>query len=91
MKMLEFLLAAIIIFILAALYLFGSNSGVVDEKSCITNSDCACGVNINTGDCFFGNRNFVDETRQCPDFCTGIAGNLQVVCVNKACIHRRAP
>jgi len=55
------------------------------EKFCNSDSDCACGVHVKTGKCFYGNKNFVDPSKQCPDFCTGIAGNLEIKCIENAC------
>jgi len=55
------------------------------ETACENDSDCACGVHVQTGDCFAGNKAFVDTTRQCPDFCTGIAGNFVAKCVQGTC------
>lgn len=59
------------------------------ESYCSTDSDCACGTHITTGECFYGNKDYVDVEKQCPDFCTGIAGNLATKCVNSTCIHGR--
>ncbi len=61
------------------------NRIVKSEDKCSSDDDCACGKNINTGDCFYGNKNFVDTKQQCPDFCSGIAGNLVIKCVNNKC------
>jgi len=47
------------------------NQSGISEKSCNVDSDCVCGVHIKTGACFYGNKNFVDTSKQCPDFCTG--------------------
>jgi hypothetical protein len=55
------------------------------EKYCSKDSDCACGVNIKTKSCFAGNKKYVDITKQCPDFCSGIVGNLTTKCVNNLC------
>jgi hypothetical protein len=60
------------------------------EKQCSTNSDCACGVSIKTNDCFFGNKNFVNTSVQCPDFCNGIAANLEIRCISNECVQIRA-
>ncbi len=57
----------------------------VSEKSCVTDSDCACGTHKSTGECFFGNKAFVNVEKQCPDFCTGIAAMFETKCVNKEC------
>ncbi|MFH1229057.1 MAG: hypothetical protein V1678_01360 [Candidatus Aenigmatarchaeota archaeon] len=62
---------------------------VQKEKYCLTDSDCSCGVKIGTDECFYGNKEFVDSTKQCPDFCNGIAANLVIICENNACIHTR--
>ncbi len=64
---------------------FAGCGKLIDEKSCVSNEDCACGVHINTGDCFVGNKAYVNTEKQCPDFCTGIAGNLGTVCSNSKC------
>ncbi len=55
------------------------------EMSCVQDDDCACGRNIKTGKCFYGNKDFVDTKQQCPDFCNGIAGNLEIKCVSNKC------
>ncbi|MCP4647952.1 MAG: hypothetical protein GY852_09520 [bacterium] len=55
------------------------------ESSCQTNSDCACGIHIEFDRCFYGNKEYVDTSKQCPDFCTGIAGHLEVQCINNTC------
>lgn len=55
------------------------------EKYCGNDEDCACGVHITTKNCFYGNRQYVDAAKQCPDYCTGIAGNLKITCVNNTC------
>lgn len=54
------------------------------SKSCLADSDCACGKNAN-GECFYGNIQFVNASEQCPDFCAGIGGNLEIKCVNSGC------
>lgn len=57
---------------------------------CNVDADCMCGgIDKNTNDCFIGNKlyasRFVDMSRSCPDFCTGIAGHLETRCVNQVC------
>jgi len=52
---------------------------------CNEESDCACGRNKNTGECFFGNKESVNTNEQCPDYCSGIAGNLEIKCIQKEC------
>jgi hypothetical protein len=59
------------------------------KKYCEQDSDCACGKSIETGDCFYGNKAFVNTSQQCPDFCTGIAGNLVIKCVDNTCKQSR--
>lgn len=58
---------------------------VPGQDYCEQDSDCACGVNVETRDCFLGNKHYVDISEQCPDFCTGIAGHLRVKCVENEC------
>ena len=60
------------------------------EKYCLTDSDCSCGVRIGMNECFYGNKEFVDTKKQCPDFCNGIAANLVIICENKTCIQVRS-
>jgi hypothetical protein len=55
------------------------------ERYCEQDMDCACGVHVNTGECFYGNKNYVNTEQQCPDFCTGIAGDLMIKCVANEC------
>lgn len=68
-----------------------TQSGAVpEEKRCALASDCACGVRIGEVEagqnhCFYGNKAFVNESVQCPDYCTGIAGNLEITCVLGEC------
>ncbi|HIH42853.1 TPA: eight-cysteine-cluster domain-containing protein [Candidatus Woesearchaeota archaeon] len=56
---------------------------------CSLDSDCICGGKDNDGSCFLGNKNYyeanVDKETQCPDFCGGIASNLEVKCVENKC------
>jgi hypothetical protein len=57
----------------------------VSQTSCATDDDCACGTHIDTGDCFIGNKAFVNVEKQCPDFCTGIAAMFEIRCVDNNC------
>lgn len=57
----------------------------VNDKYCNSLDDCACGKKIGTGECFFGNKQFVNVQDQCPDFCTGIAGNFELKCISNKC------
>ncbi|MEM5813190.1 MAG: hypothetical protein QXU71_02425 [Candidatus Aenigmatarchaeota archaeon] len=64
-------------------------SGLPKEAAkmyCQTDEDCACGVDKETGKCAIGNKRYIDTSRQCPDFCTGIAGHLGIKCVNNICM-----
>jgi hypothetical protein len=71
------------LFVLIALLLVSGCA--VNEKSCTADSDCACGTHIKTGECFYGNAKFVNVSKQCPDFCTGIAAMFETKCVDKEC------
>lgn len=85
-------IGVVAIFLIIIIVLFGSVLKKVDEKTfCEKDSECVCGgIDRNTGECFVGNNwyydRFVDKTQQCPDFCTGIAGNLEVRCVDNKCV-----
>lgn len=52
---------------------------------CNRDGDCKCGVDKESGECFYGNKKYVNEETQCPDFCSGISGNLEIRCINKLC------
>ncbi|MGV8169276.1 MAG: DUF333 domain-containing protein [Candidatus Nanoarchaeia archaeon] len=54
-------------------------------KDCIIDSDCACGVSMATGSCAMGNKKYINEKEQCPDFCSGIAGNFETKCIQNVC------
>lgn len=51
---------------------------------CLIDSDCACGKDAK-GECFYGNSQYVNTSEQCPDFCTGFGGNLEIRCINNGC------
>ncbi|MEK6974458.1 MAG: hypothetical protein AABW41_04455 [Nanoarchaeota archaeon] len=62
----------------------------INMDYCKTDNDCICGGKDSMyGTCFVGNIDFynkyVNKTESCPDFCTGIAGNLQTKCINNVC------
>lgn len=63
------------------------NNGHGGERYCVADSDCACGVHKETGDCFVGNKKYVKAGVSCqwPDFCTGISGEMKVRCVDNQC------
>ncbi len=57
---------------------------------CNVDADCICGgIDKQTKDCFVGNKLYaskhVDLSRDCPDFCSGIAGHLETKCVDHVC------
>jgi hypothetical protein len=84
-KIMIFLLVSIV---LSLVLLAGCKKTVitpVSETYCNNDSDCACGTHINTGECFYGNKAFVNVEKQCPDYCTGIAAMFETRCVDKEC------
>lgn len=62
-----------------------------EKKSCERDADCICGgKDTATGECFIGNVAYydsgkVDKEAYCPDFCTGIAGDLRTKCMAGQC------
>lgn len=58
---------------------------IPEDEYCEQDEECACGIHRDTKDCFYGNIEYVNEGVQCPDFCTGIAGNLAVRCIGNRC------
>lgn len=65
-----------------------SNPFLADSLFCNVDSDCTCG-GLEAEDCYIGNKlyasRYVDVSKQCPDFCGGIAGNLVTRCVENQC------
>ena len=57
------------------------------ERFCKTDEDCACGIDKVTRKCAFGNKNFIDTSIECPDFCSGIAGQFKIICKNNQCVQ----
>lgn len=55
------------------------------SKACTSVADCACGRDVANGSCAVGRKECIDVSRQCPDFCTGITGKMQLQCVNQLC------
>jgi len=89
-KLIEFLVLVLIVTIVAGAISFVRNyeiPQVSNERVCNADADCACGVHKTSGDCFYGNRNYVNTARQCPDFCRGISGHLEIKCVNNKCVQ----
>lgn len=64
-------------------------SNISQDKFCEKDHDCACGINMDTGNCFYGNRGYVYTNQQCPDFCTGIANMFEIKCLNNTCVQVR--
>jgi len=57
------------------------------ENGCNQDSDCACGTDMTTKECAIGLKENINISLQCPDFCSGFAGNLQIKCQNGTCIQ----
>jgi len=62
----------------------------VNKKYCEEDYDCDCGIDVETEECFVGNKIYVDPyfknfTVKCPDFCHGISGREFTRCINNQC------
>ncbi|MFC1723226.1 hypothetical protein ACFL0V_03740 [Nanoarchaeota archaeon] len=93
----------LIVLLLISVFLFGCGSepdvelevedSVKPEmNTCTVDQDCVCGgVVKDTGKCFIGGKNYyekyVDKDQNCPDFCSGLDGNLVVKCVRGKCMQ----
>lgn len=96
MKKTDFLiwLGVFAVFVIIMVILFGFALKKVDQRNfCENASECICGgIDIKTGSCFIGNKDYYDryvnKTAVCPDFCGGIANNLEIRCENNACVQR---
>lgn len=61
-----------------------------DKLFCNLDNDCVCGgLDKETNNCFVGNIKYfeknVDKTKDCPDFCTGIANMFETKCIDNQC------
>lgn len=74
----------LILFIFTLIIINGCENIVMDKTYCLADYDCACG-NWKTGGCAVGNKAYIDTSKQCPDFCTGIAANLITKCIDNKC------
>ncbi len=66
---------------------FRGECNATSPTYCDSTADCACGVQKETRQCFYGNKDYVDTAQQCPDFCNGIAAHLEIVCSEHKCIQ----
>lgn len=68
---------------------------IYNEKYCWDDSDCACGINKYTKDCFLGNKFYVDSPdpavypaafiENCNNFCATAKTESTVKCINNEC------
>lgn len=80
----------IIVLILVIIFYLNQTSSEKNKLLCDKDGDCICGgIDIKTGDCFIGSKTYynlyVNKKAYCPDFCTGIANNLETKCLNNRC------
>ena len=68
-----------------------SSNEIVAKDHCEIDSDCICGGKDPDGGCFLGNKDYynkyVDKSEDCPGFCTGVAGNIVVRCIDSKCVQ----
>ena len=81
------MIKVILIFLL--MFVIGCSEKIPESVFCEKDYDCACGTHVQSGDCFYGNRDFVYD-EQCPDFCSGINGKFELKCINNSC-HQLIP
>lgn len=72
------------------------NQFLESASFCNVDADCTCGgIDKITQNCFVGNKLYasknVDMSKDCPDFCTGIAGHLETKCVDHVCSNVPRP
>lgn len=61
-----------------------------DRLYCKKDTDCICaGIDQKDNSCYLGNKiyhdKFIINNQTCPDFCSGIAGNLDIKCIKNKC------
>jgi hypothetical protein len=79
-KLLLFVCIVSIAIFVSGCSMTGNMSLTGSESQCDTIHDCACGVHIKNGNCFLGNKMYVNQTDICPDFC-----KFRFDCVNGQC------
>ena len=88
----------IVLMILALLMIAGCSQGkelptgqIVGKDYCEVDANCICDGTDPDGGCFIGNKEYynkhVDKSKDCPDFCKGISGNLVVKCIDNRCVQ----
>lgn len=78
----------LVLFLILTLFLISCTTE--NKLFCNSDNDCICdGIDKQTNNCYLGNVNYyeknVNKTQSCPDFCTGIANNFAIKCVNNEC------
>ncbi|MCD4771440.1 hypothetical protein K8R30_03415 [archaeon] len=81
------IMAIVSLVVIFAVYFSFSGEELISEKSCDRDADCECGVHVETRECFYGNKDYVDSNpaKACPDFCAGIDGSFEIRCVENLC------
>jgi hypothetical protein len=81
------IMAIVSLLVIIAVYFSFLGEELTSEKSCNRDADCGCGVHAETGECFYGNKDYVDSNpaKVCPDFCAGIDGSFKIRCVENLC------
>lgn len=68
-----------------------SSDEIVAKDYCEIDADCICDGQDPDGGCFLGNKEYykkyVDKSEDCPNFCTGVAGNMVVRCIDNKCVQ----
>ena len=72
----------IFIFSLSILILF--SGCVADHRYCEKDTDCMCGID-KFGNCDYGNMNYIQQSRQCRDFCENLTLQGELKCIRKKC------
>ena len=62
----------------------------ISKDYCDSDEDCACGVDIDTGNCAIGHFNYINTAIICPDFCAGIHGGFIISFLDNRCIQEWA-
>ena len=71
-----------------------NSASIKPQDFCQSDDDCACGVSLETADCYIGNREYIDngtieyanDGGICKTYCDGQIGNLELKCVSNRCV-----
>jgi hypothetical protein len=75
---------ACLAFALVFLALLVSYGCIEEKRYCKTDFDCVCGMD-KLGKCDFGNKDYVQQSRDCREFCQNLSKDAELKCISGRC------